>query len=188
MSGLILPYRDRFPKIAEDAFIAPTATVIGDVEIGAQANLWFGVIVRGDVNRIRIGARTNVQDATMIHCTGMGGDFPTLIGDDVTIGHMVVLHGCTLEDKCMVGIKAVVMDGVVVESGGMVAAGALVTPGKRVKKGELWAGSPARKLRDLGPDEFRMIERLPGRYAELGAEYRTRMMSGGPTVELDRNA
>jgi gamma-carbonic anhydrase len=185
--SLVLPYRNHSPVIAPDAFVAHNATVIGDVEIGALANLWFGVIVRGDVNRIRIGARTNVQDGTMIHCTGMGGDFPTLIGDDVTIGHMVVLHGCTLEDKCMVGIKAVVMDGVVVESGAMVAAGALVTPGKHVKKGELWAGSPARKLRDLGPDELRMIERLPGRYAELGAEYRA-SMTGGPTVEVDRNA
>jgi carbonic anhydrase/acetyltransferase-like protein (isoleucine patch superfamily) len=183
--SLVLPYRNHSPVIAPDAFVAHNATVIGDVEIGALANLWFGVIVRGDVNRIRIGARTNVQDGTMIHCTGMGGDFPTLIGDDVTIGHMVVLHGCTLEDRCMVGIKAVVMDGVVVESGAMVAAGALVTPGKRVRKGELWAGSPARKLRELGPDDLGMIERLPGRYAALGTEYGEQMKRGVP-VEGDR--
>lgn len=174
MSGLILPYRNRSPIIAPDAFIAQNATVIGDVEIGAQASLWFGVIVRGDVNRIRIGARTNVQDGTMIHCTGMGGDWPTIIGDDVTIGHMVVLHGCTLEDRCMIGIKAVVLDGAVVESGAIVAAGALVTPGKRVRKGELWGGSPAKKLRELGPNDLAMIERLPERYAALGAEYRER--------------
>jgi len=185
--SLVLPYRNHSPIIAPDAFIAQNATVIGDVEIGARANLWFGVIVRGDVNRIRIGSRTNVQDGTMVHCTGMGGDFPTLIGDDVTIGHMVVLHGCTLEDKCMIGIKAVVMDGVVVESGAMVAAGALVTPGKRVRKGELWAGSPARKLRELGPDDLRMIEGLPERYARLGGEYREQMLQGIP-ADVDRSA
>jgi carbonic anhydrase/acetyltransferase-like protein (isoleucine patch superfamily) len=176
VSGIILPYRDRAPRIAESAFVAPTATVIGDVEIGAEASLWFGVIVRGDVNKIRIGARTNVQDATMIHCTGMGGDFPTLIGDDVTIGHMCVIHGCTLEDKCMIGIKAVVLDGAVVESGAMVAAAALVTPGKRVKAGELWGGSPARKLRDLTQEDRALIERLPGRYAALGGEYKQQIV------------
>jgi carbonic anhydrase/acetyltransferase-like protein (isoleucine patch superfamily) len=185
--SLILPYRNHSPIIPPDAFVAQNATVIGDVELGARANLWFGVIVRGDVNRIRIGARTNVQDGTMIHCTGMGGDWPTLIGDDVTIGHMVVLHGCTLEDKCMIGIKAVVLDGAVVESGAMVAAGALVTPGKRVKKGELWGGSPARKLRDLGPEDLALIERLPGRYAALGEEYCQQMQRGIP-VDIDRNA
>lgn len=178
MSGVILPYRDRTPRIAPNAFIAPTATVIGDVEIGAESSLWFGVIVRGDVNQIRIGARTNVQDATMIHCTGMGGDFATLIGDDVIIGHMCVIHGCTLEDKCMIGIKAVVLDGAVVESGAMVAAGGLVTPGKRVKSGELWGGSPARKLRDLTPEDRALIDRLPGRYAALGAEYKQRASDG----------
>jgi carbonic anhydrase/acetyltransferase-like protein (isoleucine patch superfamily) len=185
--SLILPYRNHVPVIAPGVFIAQNATVIGDVEIGPRANLWFGVIVRGDVNRIRIGARTNVQDGTMIHCTGMGADWPTIIGDDVTIGHMVVLHGCTLEDKCMVGIKAVVLDGAVVESGAMVAAGALVTPGKRVKKGELWGGSPARKLRDLGPDDLALIERLPERYAGLGEEYLAQMRMDGP-VEVRRNA
>lgn len=185
--SLVLPYRNSSPIIAPDAFVAHNATVIGDVEIGSRANLWFGVIVRGDVNRIRIGARTNVQDGTMIHCTGMGGDFPTLIGDDVTIGHMCVIHGCVLEDGCMVGIKAVVLDGAVVESGALVAAGALVTPGKRVKKGELWGGSPARKLRDLTPDDLKMIARLPGRYADLGAEYREQMVRGVP-VDVDRNA
>lgn len=175
MSGRILPYRDHLPRIADSAFIAPDASVIGDVEIGPDSSLWFGVIVRGDVNKIRIGARTNVQDGTMIHCTGMGNDWPTIIGNDVTIGHQVLLHGCTLEDKCMIGIRACLLDGVVVESGALVAAGALVTPGKRVKRGELWGGSPARKLRDLEPRDLEMIERLPGRYAALGAEYRTRL-------------
>jgi gamma-carbonic anhydrase len=100
---------------------------------------------------------------------------------------MCVLHGCTLEDKCMVGIGAVVLDGAVVESGGMVAARALVTPGKRVKKGELWGGSPARKLRDLGPDDLMLIDRLPGRYAGLGVEYREQM-TGGIPADIDRDA
>lgn len=182
MKGLIRPYRNHWPRIADTAFIAETATVIGDVEIGADANLWFNVLVRGDVNRIRIGARTNVQDGTVVHCTGPNAEAPdgfaTVIGEDVTIGHMCVIHGCTLEDRCMIGIMACVLDGAVVESGALVGAGALVTPGKRVKSGELWGGSPARKLRDLAPADRAMIERIPKGYVARGAEYRTMPRTG----------
>ena len=119
-----------------------TATVIGDVEIGAETNIWFGCLVRGDMNIIRIGKRVNIQDLTVVHVDSQ--KYGTFIGDDVTIGHSAVIHACTLQDRCFVGMQACVMDGAVVETGAMVAAGALVPPGKTVKAGQLWAGTPAR--------------------------------------------
>ncbi len=174
MTGRILPYRNHTPRIAPDAFIAPDATIIGDTEIGAGASIWFNCTVRGDVNYIRIGARTNVQDGTVIHVSR--GTHPTIIGANILIGHMCVIHGCVLEDGCFIGMKACVMDGVVVESGGMVAAGALVTPGKRVLKGQLWGGSPAKHMRDMTENEIANIPRAVGHYADLGAEYRAALL------------
>ncbi len=170
MSALILPYRDKRPVIATDAFVAPTACVIGDVEIGARSSLWFAVVVRGDVNDVRIGTGTNVQDGTVIHVSSTAQG--TTIGDDVTIGHLALVHACTLEDACFVGMKACVMDGVVVETGAMVAAGALVTPGKRVRAGELWAGVPARPVRALTASEVAGFRETAARYCALAAEYR----------------
>ncbi|HOT82867.1 MAG TPA: gamma carbonic anhydrase family protein, partial [Candidatus Defluviicoccus seviourii] len=114
MAGNILPYREILPKIAPSAFIAPTATVIGDVEIGEDAGIWFGCIIRGDVNIIRIGARTNIQDGTIIHVSKDGQG--TFIGDEVTIGHMVLLHACTLQSGCFIGMRATIMDDCVVET------------------------------------------------------------------------
>src|SRR4051812_26994301 len=157
MPALIRPHNGVTPTIAADAFIAETAVVIGDVEIGAGSGIWYGCVLRGDSNRIRIGARTNIQDGTIIHVNhereGATGT-KTTIGSDITVGHMALLHACTLEDGCFIGMKACVMDGVVVESGAMVAAGALVPPGKRVKKGELWAGTPAKLMRPLMEKEI----------------------------------
>lgn len=178
MTALILPHHGIIPTIAGTAFVAPTATVIGDTQIGADTGIWFQTVVRGDVNFIRIGARTNVQDGTIIHVTG-GGD-PTLIGDEVTIGHAAVLHACTLEDRAFVGMRACVMDGVVVEREAMVAAGALVTPGKRVPSGQLWAGSPARYMRDLTEAERAGIKASADRYVRFAAEYRTALSSPAP--------
>jgi carbonic anhydrase/acetyltransferase-like protein (isoleucine patch superfamily) len=175
MPTLIKPFDGITPKIAPDAFIAETAVIIGDVEIGAGASVWYGCVLRGDSNRIRIGARTNIQDGTVIHVNhereGAVGT-KTTIGSDVTVGHMALLHACTLEDGSFVGMKACVMDGVVVESGAMVAAGALVTPGKRVKKGELWAGSPAKLMRPLSEKEVAYFAYSARHYAELAASYR----------------
>jgi len=168
----ILPYRAAMPRIAADAFIAATAVVAGDVWIGPGSSLWFGVVVRGDVNVVRIGARTNIQDGSVIHVSRRGQ--VTHIGDEVTVGHMALLHDCTLEDRCFVGMQACVMDGAVVESGAMVAAGALVTPGKRVPSGELWAGRPARLLRPVTEAEMEEIAASAARYAVLAAEYRSR--------------
>jgi carbonic anhydrase/acetyltransferase-like protein (isoleucine patch superfamily) len=170
MSGLILPYRNRRPRIDDEAWIAPNATVIGDVEIAAGANVWFGCVLRGDVAAIRVGARANIQDGTVVHVST--GKPPTFIGARVTIGHMALIHACRLEDRCFVGMKACILDGAVVETGAMVAAGALVTPGKRVTAGQLWGGTPARPMRDLTPEEKRYIDELPDRYSGLAQEYR----------------
>ena len=169
MSPLILPFRGVRPRIAAGAFIAPGAVVIGDVEIGEDANIWFGCVLRGDIAGIVVGARSNIQDGTVVHVST--GKPPTWIGADVTVGHMALIHACRLEDGSFVGMKACVSDGAVVETGAMVAAGALVTPGKRVPGGELWGGTPARRMRGLSEEERRYIRELPGRYARLAGEY-----------------
>jgi carbonic anhydrase/acetyltransferase-like protein (isoleucine patch superfamily) len=166
---LILPFAGIHPTIAADVFIAETAVVIGNVEIGAESSIWYGCVVRGDVNTIRIGRRTNIQDGTVIHVSRQ--KFPTLIGSDVTIGHRALLHGCTLEDGCFVGLGATVMDGAVVESGAMVAAGALITPGKVVRRGELWGGSPAKLLRSLNEAEAAGFATTVNNYVNLTKAY-----------------
>ncbi len=187
MTGpIILPFRGKTPKIAADAFIAPGAVIIGDVEIGSQSSVWFGVVIRGDINSIRIGARSNIQDGTVIHCDSgrkhahnpkvSADGFPTLIGDDVTIGHMVMLHGCTLESGSFIGMRSVIMDGVVVEGGAMVAAGALVSPGKRVARGQLWVGTPAKHLRALTPEEMSDFDHAAEHYVSVGAVYRAELL------------
>jgi carbonic anhydrase/acetyltransferase-like protein (isoleucine patch superfamily) len=176
MTGLILPYRTYKPVIADDAFIAPGAVVIGNVEIGPGSSVWFNAVVRGDVNEIRVGARTNIQDGTVVHVTTEG--HATYIGADVTVGHNTIIHACTLEDGCLVGMGATLMDGVVVESGAMVAAGALVTFDKRVRRGELWAGSPAKCLRELTQDELDHMTWSARNYAALAREYRAALSEG----------
>ena len=167
--GLILPYKGTMPRIAKTAFIAPNAVVVGDVEIGPDTGIWFNCMLRGDINFIRVGARTNLQDGTIVHVNGR--EFATHIGSDVTVGHMCLLHACTIEDGAFIGMQATVMDGAVVESGAMVVAGALVTPGKRVKRGELWAGSPAKYMRPIGEKEIEMMTRIAPEYVELAREY-----------------
>jgi len=164
------PYREQLPRLADDVWLAPGACVIGDVEVGSQSGIWFGCVVRGDVERIRIGARTNVQDRAVIHVTR--DRFETRIGDEVTIGHGAIVHGCTLEDRAFVGMAATVMDGAVIESTGMLAAGGLLPPGRRIAAGELWAGTPARRVRDLRPAEIVEHAEQNRLYIELAAEYR----------------
>ena len=179
MSGLVLPFRDFQPRLAASAFIAQTAVVIGDVEIGEDCGIWYGCVLRGDGNVIRIGPRTNIQDGTTIHVNeekdgGRGANgIACYIGADVSVGHMALLHACTLEDGSFVGMKACVMDGAVVETGGMVAAGALVTPGKRVRKGELWAGSPAKPMRQLTAAEAEMFQWTVDHYVERARVFRS---------------
>jgi carbonic anhydrase/acetyltransferase-like protein (isoleucine patch superfamily) len=182
MTGIILPFRGITPKVAPDAFVAETATLIGDVEIGPGASVWYGCVLRGDGNRIRVGRNTNIQDGTVVHVNHdpagdyrkTGGGMPTHIGDDVTIGHMALIHACTLEDGSFIGMRSVVMDLAVVEEGAMVAAGALVAPGKRVAAGELWVGSPARRARAISEDEQEMMAYIAKHYGELAAQYLAR--------------
>ncbi len=141
------------PRIHSSAFIAPGCRILGDVEIGADASVWYNCVLRGDVNRIVIGARTNIQDGTVIHCDSADPrhpqGFPTLIGEDALVGHMAMLHGCTIHDRGFVGLSTTVMNGCVIESDGMLAAGALLTPGKRIGARQLWGGRPATFMRDL---------------------------------------
>ena len=173
--GLILPFHNTLPRIALEAWVAPTAVIIGDTEIAANANIWFGCVLRGDIAPIRVGAYANIQDGTIVHVNhereGAAGT-RTIIGADVTIGHMALIHACTLEDGCFIGMQACVMDGAVVESGAMVAAGALVTPGKRVKRGELWGGSPAKPMRKLTESELKYFGYTVAHYLEMAESYR----------------
>lgn len=167
--ALILPYQGALPKIDKGAFVAPTATVIGNVEIGARTGIWFQCTLRGDINFIRIGAQCNLQDGTVVHVDS--ATFPTIIGDNVTIGHMALIHACTIESGAFIGMKACVMDGAVVEEGAMVAAGALVPPGKRVPKGQVWAGTPARFLREMSDKDRAMATRITPGYWALAQRY-----------------
>lgn len=178
LQALVAPFAGRHPAIDPGAFLAPTASVIGDVAIGADSGIWFGVVLRGDVNEIRIGRRTNIQDGTVVHVARRGQG--TYVGDGVTVGHMALLHACTVGDGAFVGMKACVMDGVVVEPGAMVAAGSLVTPGKRVPSGQLWAGSPARFMRALTPADLEEIAASAEAYVALAAAYRAGRPATGP--------
>ncbi|HYD98736.1 MAG TPA: gamma carbonic anhydrase family protein [Alphaproteobacteria bacterium] len=170
MTALILPHHGHTPRIDPAAWLAPGAVVIGDTEIGPESSVWFGCVLRGDVNFIRIGARTNIQDGTIVHVASKGQ--PTLIGDDVTVGHGAILHACTVESGAFIGMRATVMDGAVVEGGAMVAAGALVTPGKRVRRGELWAGNPAKPMRSLSEAEQAAFLESAAHYVRVAASYR----------------
>ena len=159
------------PTIAPDAFIAPTAAVIGDVVIGPGSGVWFGCVIRADMNIIRIGARTNVQDAAIIHVDS--GAFATYIGDDVTIGHGSIIHACTLRDRAFVGNGAIVLDGAIVEEDGFLGAGALLTPGKVIRPFELWAGVPAKLIRVMPEEERRRYDRNADVYRQLAARFRS---------------
>ncbi len=170
MEYSVLPYRGKMPQIADDVFIAAGARIIGDVTIGAGSSIWFNCVLRGDVEAISIGSGTNIQDGSVIHVTN--GRYGVHIGDNVLAGHMVLLHGCRIGDGAMIGMKATLMDGVEVGPGAIIAAGSLVTPGKRVPGGELWAGSPARKVRDLTEADREMLAYGAPHYGELAQVYR----------------
>jgi len=158
------------PRIASDAFVAPTAALIGDVEIGAGSSVWFHCVLRGDTAPIRVGRRSNIQDGSIVHVTG--ADLATIIGDEVTIGHAAVVHACTLHDRAFVAIGATVLDGAVIEEGGVLAAGALLTPGKRIGRNEMWHGSPARLVRVLSAEERARFDSVVPHYVAMAARYR----------------
>ena len=174
----VRPYRNVVPRLGERVYVDAMATLVGDVVLGDDVSLWPGVVVRGDVNFIRIGARSNVQDGTVVHVSHDGphaklGGFATVIGADVTIGHKAIVHACRIEDACLVGMGAILLDGVVVEQHGFVGAGALVPPGKVVGRGEMWLGNPARKARMLSDAEIEALYYSAGHYVRLKDEYLT---------------
>ena len=164
----IAPYAGKVPRIHETAFVAPGACLIGDVEIGPGASVWYNCVLRADLNRIVVGARSNLQDGTVVH---VEPHLPTLIGEDVLIGHMALLHACTVEERAFVGMGSIAMDGARIGAGAMLAAGALLGPGKAVPPRELWAGRPARPMRAIGDDEFDRMGRQTALYCELASSH-----------------
>jgi carbonic anhydrase/acetyltransferase-like protein (isoleucine patch superfamily) len=165
----IVSYEGKAPRIHESAFVAPGACLIGDVEVGPEASVWYNCVLRADLNRIVVGARSNVQDGTVIH---VEPHLPTLIGEDVLVGHMALLHACTIDDRAFVGMGSIAMDGSRVGSGAMLAAGALLGPGKAVPPRELWAGRPARLMRAIGDEELDRMGRQTALYCDLGRRHR----------------
>jgi carbonic anhydrase/acetyltransferase-like protein (isoleucine patch superfamily) len=168
-------YRGRVPKLGARAYVDPAASVIGDVELGDDVSIWPAAVLRGDVERIRVGARSNVQDGAILHVTHDGpytpGGLPCIVGTDVTIGHGAVIHACTIDDCCLIGMHATVLDGAVVRRHAFVGAGALIAPGKVVGEGELWIGNPARCTRRLSDTEIDALRYSARHYVELKDDY-----------------
>ncbi|CAI7777217.1 unnamed protein product [Closterium sp. NIES-54] len=180
---------DKLPEVPANAFVAPSAAVIGDVQIGQRSSVWYNAILRGDVNSIRVGADTNIQDGCIVHVakTNLAGKIlPTIIGSRVTVGHNAVLHACTVEDEAFVGIGATLLDGVVVESGAMVAAGALVVQNTRIPSGQIWAGSPAKFFRTLTAAEQAFIAKSAESYASLAEVHAKENAKSFEEVEADK--
>ena len=169
-------FKGILPTLGARAYVDPAATVIGDVHLGEDSSVWPGTVIRGDVNHIRIGARTNIQDGSIIHVTHDGpytqpDGWPTIIGDDVTIGHGAIVHACTIGNAVLIGMGATVLDGAVVKDHGFVGAGAVVPPGKVVESGELWLGNPARPVRKLSEREIEQLYYSAQHYVRLKDAY-----------------
>ena len=167
---MLIAYNGVLPRIDATAYVPDSARIIGDVEIGAASSVWFNVVVRGDGNFIRIGARTNIQDNSTVHVTT--DTWPTVIGDDVTVGHGVIVHGCRIGHRCLIGMGAIVMDGAEIGDDCLIAAGALVTPGTHIAPRQLVIGSPAKPIRDLRPEELERLLQSATSYVEHAASYR----------------
>jgi carbonic anhydrase/acetyltransferase-like protein (isoleucine patch superfamily) len=172
---MIRSFQGISPQVDPTAFIAETAVVIGDVTIGAQSSIWYNCVARGDVNFIRIGNRSNIQDLSMLHVTHKkhadDPGAPLIIGDDVTVGHSVTLHGCTLGNGAFIGMQAIIMDKVVVGEGALIGARSLVTEGTVIPPHTLWVGAPAKYKRDLNPDEVAWLQRSAGNYVKYTLQY-----------------
>ena len=166
---MLRPHRGRLPRVHPTAYIDDSAQVIGDVEIGEESSVWMAVVIRGDVHRIRIGQRSNVQDGTVVHV--MKDTHATTIGDDVTIGHAAVIHGCTIEDRCLIGMGAILLNGALVGSGSIVAAGSLVVENMQVPPRSLVMGSPAKIKRPLTDAEVAEIQMYADRYVKYRLDY-----------------
>jgi carbonic anhydrase/acetyltransferase-like protein (isoleucine patch superfamily) len=167
--SVIRPFRTIHPRIDPSAFVDQSAQVIGDVHVGAESSVWMNVVIRGDVNYIRVGGRTNVQDGSVVHV--MRNTHPTVIGDDVTIGHGVLVHGCTIEDRCLIGMGAILLNGCRIGTGSIVAAGTLVPEGMKVPPGSLVMGSPAKVRRALTADEDASIKRYADNYVRYRLDF-----------------
>ena len=169
------PFLDKHPSLGQRVYIDPACTVIGEVELGDDVSVWSGTVIRGDVNHIRIGARTNVQDGTVIHVSHDSpynkGGYPTLVGEGVTIGHGCIIHACSIGDYCLIGMGACILDGAVIEANAFIAAGAVIGPGKRVRSGELWAGNPARLMRQLSEKDIEGLRYSADHYVRLKDQY-----------------
>ncbi len=182
MDGVsIITLHGNTPRIHPSAFVAPGCHIIGDVEIGEGASIWYNCVLRGDVNAIRIGARSNIQDGTVIHCDsdkgGMVG-WPTIIEEEALVGHMAMLHGCTVRKNALVGLGSIVMDGCVLEENSMLAAGGMLTPGKRIESFQMWGGRPARYMREL-EEKWAMGNRMAiAHYAQNGALHKAAIAGG----------
>lgn len=166
---MIQPYRDLQPRLHPSAFVHPSATLIGDVELGPRVSAWPGVVLRGDQGPIRVGAESNLQDGTIAHCTG--GRSSTILGARVTVGHRVLLHGCVVEDDCLIGMGAILLDNCVIEPWCIIGAGALVPEGRRIPSGSLVLGVPGRVVRPLSEAQREQIRHGHDEYLRLAAEY-----------------
>ena len=181
--ALILPVEDKYPKFGNNCFIAPNATVVGDVIMGDDCSIWFNAVVRGDVNFIVMGNKVNVQDGACIHCTYQR--FGTTIGNNVSIGHNAIVHGCTLHDNTLIGMGAIIMDGAVVNSNTIIAAGAIVLEGTDCKAGSIYAGVPAKKVKDISPEMIGgEINRIANNYVRYADWFRDSRESGVGSREL----
>jgi carbonic anhydrase/acetyltransferase-like protein (isoleucine patch superfamily) len=167
---VIRPFQGKTPQLGEGVFVAPNAEVIGDVAIGARSSIWYGAVLRGDVEKIRIGSETSIQDNTVIHVDSSG--FSTVVGDRVTVGHSVILHGCRVGDDALIGMGSIVLNGAEVGDGAMLGAGSVVTPGTKIPPGMLAFGSPAKVRRPLSEEEKQHVREGVERYVRLGREHR----------------
>jgi carbonic anhydrase/acetyltransferase-like protein (isoleucine patch superfamily) len=168
---IILPVQGKSPQIPEDCFVAENATIVGDVTMGAQCSVWFNAVIRGDVNSIKMGNKVNVQDGACIHCTYQKA--ATTIGNNVSIGHNAIVHGCTVEDNVLIGMGAIVMDGARIGSGSIIAAGAVVLEGTEVTPGSIWAGVPAKKVKNISPELLSgEVDRIANNYVMYSSWFR----------------
>jgi len=170
LGGRLTPFKGKWPSIDVSAYIFHGAQVIGDVNIAAHASIWHNCVLRGDVNHIIVGERSNIQDGTVVHVST--NTYPTIIGRDVLVAHMAMLHGCTLDDNAFVGMGSIVMDNTYIKSDGMLAAGAMLTPGKVIREGELWAGRPAKFLRMLTDKEIEKNRSMAEHYRKIAEQHK----------------
>ncbi|OQR92026.1 hypothetical protein THRCLA_08813 [Thraustotheca clavata] len=185
-STRLVGYAGQKPNVDESSFIAPSASVVGEVTVGKGSSIWYGATVRGDVNHITIGENTNVQDQAVIHAAKIANDFPTIIGNNVTIGPSAVIHACKISNQCIIGTGAQVLDGAEVGENSIITAGSIVTMGKKVPAGQLWSGIPARPVRDLTSDEIEFIKQCSLDYVKWSEVHAGENAKSFEQIELEK--